>query len=105
MKELQAIGNIGNDATSKDVNGEILISFSIAVNRKTKDGEEKTDWIGVVTKHEKLMPYLLKGTKVFVRGYFKIGTYQNKDNQSVATITCYPNIGEIELLSAKVETE
>lgn len=104
MKELQVIGNIGNDATSKEVNGEPLINFSVAVNTKTKNGEV-TEWIGVVTKQKTLLPYLLKGTKVFVRGYFKIGTYQNKDGQSVATITCYPNIGEIELLSAKVETE
>lgn len=105
MKELQAIGNIGNDATAKEVNGEFLVSFSIAINRKTKDNKEVTDWVGVVTKQEKLLPYLLKGTKVFVRGYFKIGNYQNKDGQYISTVTCYPNIGEIELLSPKVETE
>lgn len=104
MKEIQVIGNIGNDATSKEVNGEILINFSVAVNTKTKNGEV-TEWVGVVTKQKTLLVYLLKGTKVFVRGYFKIGNYQNKDGQYIPTITCYPNIGEIELLSPKVETE
>ncbi len=86
MKELQVIGNIGNDATTKDVNGEILVSFSVAVTRKTKE-TETTDWISVITKQETLAKYLLKGTKVFVRGYFKIGVY------------------DIELLSAKVDRE
>ena len=105
MKQLQAIGNIGNDAVSKEINGETLINFSIAVNRKAKDGTEITEWIGVVSKQVNLLPYLKKSTKVFVQGYFKIGNYQNKDGQYIPTVTVYPNTGEIQLLSAKVESE
>lgn len=60
-------GNLGNDAESKDVNGQTVIELSIASNDRRTD---TTTWIRVSywRKADKLLEYLTKGTKVGVRG-------------------------------------
>ncbi len=74
MFKLEAIGHIGRDAEVREINGRKYAVFSIAVNR----GKDKTEWLEVLKygDNAKLLPYLKKGTKVFIRGDFNAKIYQ-----------------------------
>ncbi len=99
-------GNIGNDATVKEVGDRKAINFSIAVSKdyKKQNGEkvEKTEWVkAVIWKAKdadtKIADYLKKGTKILVEGQpFSTG-YQSKagDIQSALHV----NVKEFEFLS------
>lgn len=74
MELFFVIGNLGADAKLVTENGKEFISFNVAETRKwsTADGKdhEETIWNSCIMngRQEKLLPYLTKGTKVFVMG-------------------------------------
>jgi single-strand DNA-binding protein len=73
MLVLEIIGNLGSDAVIKDFNGQKFISFSVAHTESYVDKElvkhEKTTWVSCLKYGESgVLPYLKKGTRVFVRG-------------------------------------
>lgn len=74
MIQLQVIGNLGQDATIKEINGQKCINFSVAIshNYTNHNGEkiESTTWVrcNLWRDRDSLSKYLLKGTKVFVQG-------------------------------------
>ncbi len=78
MFKLEAIGHLGRDAKVKEFNGRNYAIFSIAVSR----GKDKTEWLEVFKygDNTKLLPYLKKGTKVFIRGDFNAKIYQVEDS-------------------------
>lgn len=77
MIELQAIGNIGENAEQKTIGGHSYASFSIGVT----DGKDKTIWLRVMKydKEGKLTAYLTKGKKVWVRGNPYFSAYVSKN--------------------------
>lgn len=74
MAKIEFIGNLGANARVEEYNGRKFISFNVADTQKfTKaDGTkvEKTDWVSCTIQGDGggLLPYLVKGKKVFVRG-------------------------------------
>jgi len=102
MKQIQIIGNIGEDAYLVEHQNQKFLSFSVAVNEKYRkqNGEnvEKTDWFKCTTNKESLLPYLKKGTKVFVHGTPKLEVY---DSAGVQKANMKINALTIELLGAK----
>lgn len=74
MAKIEFIGNLGADARVEEYNGRKFVSFNVADTQKfTKaDGTkvEKTDWVSCTIQGDGggLLPYLVKGKKVFVRG-------------------------------------
>lgn len=86
MNNLQLIGNIGNDAQVKNVNGNEFVTFTMAVSKKykKKDGTpvEQTDWFNVVSNRVALAQYLKKGTLIFCEGEISFSTYQDKENNN-----------------------
>lgn len=74
MLRLQAIGNLGADAELRRQDGREFITFKVADTRKWKDaaGQEHTEtqWISCTMNgaQSSLLPYLKKGTKVYVDG-------------------------------------
>lgn len=106
MFELQIIGNIGKDAEIKNLNGKDYIIFSVCHSEKYTDTHGQTretaTWVSCYKSlPSNLLPYLKKGTKVFVRGSFniKVSKYQGKD---YVNINC--QVAAIQLLSSKQET-
>ena len=99
MLKLQAIGNLGRDAELKNIGGKNVINFSIAHTEKNKDGQEKTIWIDCAKWGEStgILPYLKKGTKVFVEGNPDLRTYQKQDGTTATTLTL--RVAHVELLS------
>lgn len=74
MLRLQAIGNLGADAELRRQDGREFITFKVADTRKWHDaaGQEHTEtqWISCTMNgaQNALLPYLKKGTKVYVDG-------------------------------------
>ena len=103
MKLIQITGNIGNDAKVYSQNGNENVRFAVAVTEKFKTNEgtkEKTDWFSVFTTQKSLVPYLTKGTKVFVLGKLNVNIRRNEQSQQYeADLTV--NALTIELLSAQ----
>lgn len=82
MLKLEVIGNIGNDATIRNVNGNQCVSFNVASSEK-RNGVETTTWVSVLMNGDggNLFQYLKKGVKVFVRGNLSAKPYQDKGGQ------------------------
>lgn len=108
MKQIQIIGNIGNDAVLRSGNGSDFVTFSVAVNDKIKqqDGTEKenTDWFSVICRQTSIASYLKAGTKVFVQGKLKANLYKDNNNVTKVSLEISCGTGDVVLLSKKEET-
>lgn len=74
------IGNLGGDAEVKDTkNGNLLAKFSVAVNKKGKDGKETTTWVNVQAwgKLAESCRNLKKGERVVVIGEYISNAYMS----------------------------
>lgn len=108
LNKAMLIGNIGRIDT-KDISGKKVSQFSLATNRtyKDKNGDKQTttEWHSIVLwEHDKLIPYLSAGTKVYVEGEIRYRTYTTKEgiDKSITEIL----VTDIKLLSsAKNEQE
>lgn len=102
--EIEIVGNIGNDAVLKEMNGRKVLNFSVAHSERYKkqDGTlvENTTWLNCsYWDAEKIAPYLKKGTMVMVKGKPGVSVYQNKAGQHVADLRC--QVAVLRLLSKK----
>ena len=80
MLQLEAIGNLGADATIKEFNGQKFIAFNVAHTESYTDQQgqkhENTTWVSCLKFGEsKVINYLKKGTSVFVRGELAVKVY------------------------------
>lgn len=100
MFRIEVIGNIGADAKVVSVNGNEFVSFSVA--HSDKHNENAVTWISVNMNNTKLAQYLLKGTKVFVRGNASVKTYKNEQGITMCSINVYAS--EVEFCSSKSDS-
>lgn len=83
----EVIGRLGADATAKEYQGREFVSFNVAhkANNKGANGEwqQVTEWVQVSWNGNggRLLPYLKKGAKVFVRGEVKPTRYTNSTGE------------------------
>ncbi len=107
MLKLEAIGFLGKDAVVNQPNGKPVINFSIAHTEKWKDSkgeqQERTTWVECAywTEKQGIVPYLKKGTQVWVEGVPEVRTYETKDGKSGASLSL--RIREIQLLGKGTE--
>jgi single-strand DNA-binding protein len=90
VNKVTLIGRLGKDAESKFTqSGTSVATFSIATNWRQKDqqtGEwkEHTDWHNIVLwRSENVVPYLTKGTQVYIEGRLQTRNYENKEGRKV----------------------
>lgn len=101
MLKINCIGNLGFDAKIVEGNFEKFVSFNVAHHHNYTDRNgvvvEEVVWVNCVInwKCERLLPYLKKGTKVFVSGSMKTRIYQDRENKNRVGIDCV--VSEIEL--------
>jgi single-strand DNA-binding protein len=91
MLKIEAIGNIGSDATIKQINGRDALSFAIAHSER-RNGEESTIWVDCLyftNNPDRLQPYLTKGKSIHVRGNMSVSTYTTRDGMVRINISCY----------------
>ena len=110
MLRLEIIGNLGADAEKKIVNGTSFVAMNIAHTERVTDktsGEitESTTWVSTTIgwNCDAILPYLKKGTKVFVRGFARLKVYTGHDGQKHAGINL--SALEVELCGFKQTTD
>lgn len=92
MLKSEVIGNLGADAHVVTGNFQNFVSMNVAHTRKFRKADgtqyEETIWVNVVVNWDcsKLMPFLLKGTKVFVSGNTRLRTFTAKGGVVAAGI-------------------
>lgn len=103
MLKCEIIGNLGADAQVKGENGKQFISFNVAHTDKWADEagtvHEQTQWVSCIINdvNTKVLPYLLKGKTVYVRGDARLRVFSSeKERRMVAGMTV--NVREVELL-------
>ena len=109
--KISVLGNIGQDADIREVNGRYAINFSIAHNHKWTDNDgtkrESTTWFSCAIwkdsrEKTKIAEYLKAGQIVLVEGTPEVRTYKNKDGQTIAALNV--NVSEVNFAgSAKRE--
>lgn len=105
MIKLLVIGNLGKDATTNMVNGRNVINFTVAHTERFKDAQgvqkDKTIWVDCSywTDRTAVVPYLKKGTSVYVEGAPDIRTYTTQDGRNGATLTL--RVQSVQLLGNK----
>lgn len=85
MNQVQLIGHIVRDLETKYTGeGLAIASFTVAVNRPTKDNEADFIPVKVFGKQaESCEKYLAKGSHVAVEGTIHTDSYTNKDGKKV----------------------
>lgn len=107
MLTINLIGNLGADTQIKESNGRKFLSFNVAHTEKfTQQGQviSRTQWVSVAMNHysEKLIPYLVRGAKVYVYG--KLNTNIWYDRNKVANVSLNVMADNVELCGLKSET-
>jgi single-strand DNA-binding protein len=98
------VGNLTRDPEIRYIaSGSAVTKFAIAVNRKTKQGDE-TMYVDIVAWEklgETCNTYLKKGMPVLVEGRLVIRSYDNKDGVKMKATEVI--ISEMQMLSRKDE--
>jgi len=84
MLRLEIIGNLGSDAEIKTLGNNNYISFNVAHSERDSKGQETTQWISVLRYDNGrggLLPYLKRGTKVYVAGTLRVNNYTDRNGQ------------------------
>lgn len=109
MLKVEIIGNLGANAEVREKDGNRFGVCRVAHTDSWigNDGckHESTQWVDVILQADaKVLPYLLKGTQIFVRGSMSIRVYSSeKDRCMKAGITIRAQ--EIQLLSSQRRDE
>ena len=107
MFKAEIIGNLGRDAELKRDNDGNYVVFNVCHSTKYRDreGNEVTNqlWASCTRNGDggRLMPYLKKGQKVYVRGNVSSRTYRGHDGNWHSGINIA--VDEIELVGASPE--
>lgn len=110
MIKVEIIGNLGADAQLQEKNGNKFVAFRVAntdkwVDKSTGQVIESTQWISCTLNGDggALLPYLTKGTKVFVRGNAQFVIFSSaKTRQMEVGVNLF--VREIELCGGAKET-
>ena len=111
MIKVEIIGNLGTDAQLQEKNGNKFVAFRVAntdkwVDKSTGQVIESTQWISCTLNGDggALLPYLKRGTKVFVRGNAKFVIFSSaKTRQMEVGVNLF--VREIELCGGVKENQ
>ena len=103
MQQILLTGNLGKDAELKKLGTNDYAVFSIGCSRKNTKGESETTWYDCYKygANEKLLPYLLKGTKVLIQGEL---TIKQTEKEGKTYVNKNVNVQQLELLGTKEQT-
>ena len=111
MIKVEIIGNLGADAQLQEKNGNKFVAFRVAntdkwVDKSTGQVIESTQWISCTLNGDggALVPYLKRGTKVFVRGNAQfVIKKKKKTRQMEVGVNLF--VREIELCGGQKENQ
>lgn len=104
MNNVILIGRLVRDPElSYTTTGTAICKFTLAVDRPTRAGEDKTaDFIRITVfnaQAENSNRYLKKGSKCAVNGRIQTGSYKDRDGKTVSTFDVVAN--NVEFLQAR----
>lgn len=91
MLSLEILGTIAADAEVKESGGRPYAYFRVfSQEKKVTGGGYNTTWVTVFWSngYDRVLPYLTKGTKVFVRGLMRAGVHTLPDGKNEVAISC-----------------
>ena len=102
MQEVLITGNIGRNAeVTRRKDGQEVLAFTVAVsNGKESNGEErKPTWFSVfvIGNYQNVAPYLVKGTRVLVRGQMRARAYTNRHGETGVSLDISTNTSGVEI--------
>ena len=110
MSKIQIIGNVGRDPELRMTpNGRPVCEFSVAVNRISGGGAERTeqtDWYRVSCwgkQAETAQQVVTKGAQIFVDGRFTPRTYTNREG--VEKLSLDISCNDFQLLGSRRDRE
>ena len=109
MIKIEVIGHLGANVEIKSADGKQFATCRIAHTDKYTDAQgvvhSTTQWVDVIINAQsKVLPYLITGTQVFIRGDANLRVYSSaKDKCMKAGLTIRAN--EIQLLSSKPKSD
>lgn len=111
MIKVEIIGNLGADAQLQEKNGNRFVSFRVAntdkwIDKSTGQVIESTQWISCTLNGDggALLPYLKRGTKIFVRGNAQFVIFSSaKTRQMEVGVNLF--VREIELCGGQKENQ
>lgn len=111
MIKVEIIGNLGADAMLQEKNGNRFVSFRVAntdkwIDKSTGQVIESTQWISCTLNGDggALLPYLKRGSKVFVRGNAQFVIFSSaKTRQMEVGVNLF--VREIELCGGQKENQ
>ena len=106
MQKIEIIGRIGQDAEVKDLGGNQVINFSVAVSETYVKNNEKvtnTTWFEISKwgNNTSVAQYIKKGGQIFISGKINNRAWLKEDG--TAQMVNGINAFEIELLGSKQE--
>ena len=111
MIKVEIIGNLGADAMLQEKNGNKFVAIRVAntdkwVDKSTGQVIESTQWVSCTLNGDggALLPYLKRGTKVFVRGNAQFVVFSSaKTRQMEVGVNLF--VREIELCGGAKENQ
>lgn len=102
MQEVLITGNIGRNAeVIRRKDGQEVLTFTVAVsNGKERNGEErKPTWFSVfvIGNYQNMASYLVKGTRVLVKGRMNANAYTNRHGETGVSLDISTNPSSIEI--------
>lgn len=89
MNNVNLIGRLTRNPETRYTASQMAVTtFTIAIDRPTKDGEKKTDFPRITVwgrQAENCEKYLSKGRKVAIEGRIQTGSYKDKNGNTVYT--------------------
>lgn len=107
MLKAMLIGHLGADAELKSANGRDFVTFRVAhsFNSTSSDANSTSNvvWVDCIANNvTALLPYLKRGTQVFVEGNISLRVYSSKQDRCMkAGLTIH--VDNIQLIGTKVE--
>lgn len=92
------IGYLGGDPETKEVGGKKKSEFQVATNFLAKNDqgekEQEAEWHNIeLWGRENLLPFLKKGTPVWIEGYNKTSTWETNGVKKNKTVVVVEELG------------
>jgi len=107
MQRITILGRVGADAEIKDLGGNQVINFSVAVDESYKNAQgekvDKTVWFECARwgNNTSIAQYIKKGDNIYIEG--KVNNRAWIDQSGDAQVTNGINVFDIQLLGTKSE--
>ena len=109
MLNAVAVGNLGQDAETREAGETTVVNFSVATTTRVKNGqkwEDQTTWVRCAlfgSRAESIAEHLTKGKLVAVRGSLFMREYETKKGETGHSLEM--RVDDIKLLGGKKDTE